>query len=228
MYKFCIKMSEYQRYYSVGILDDLHNYFPAILYSHQFDDNELVSYIRSQARNRYDLFTRATNNHNRNREVVQIPGRMIPSRVHVDETHISSGNNDTIRVTYTTANNDEIESTTLHDDSLLNPLATLLTAALYPQTNNMMFPTLRRQTATNFMEPVVVRPTRQQINSGSTIVEVTNNTDNCAICQESLNQDNRQVRRLNACHHMFHDNCIIAWLNGSVRCPTCRHDIREE
>jgi hypothetical protein len=77
------------------------------------------------------------------------------------------------------------------------------------------------------MEPVIVRPTRQQINSGSSIVEVTNNTDNCAICQESLNQDNRQVRRLNACHHMFHDNCISAWLNGSVRCPTCRHDIRE-
>lgn len=211
-------MSEYQRYYNIGILDDLHNYFPNILYSSEFDNNELVSYIRSQARNRFDLFTRAANRHN----------NMPTTRVHVDERHHSTNMNDTIRISYTaTPHNDEIEAIPLQDDSLLNPLATLLTAALYPQTNAMMFPTLRRQPATSFMEPVVVRPTRQQINSGSSIVEVTNNTDNCAICQESLNQDNRQVRRLNACHHMFHDNCINSWLNGSVRCPTCRHDIRE-
>ena len=214
-------MSEYQRYYNIGILDDLHNYFPNILYSSEFDNNDLVSYIRSQARNRFDLFTRATNRHNTS-------NNMPTTRVHVDERHLSTNMNDTIRISYTaTPHNDEIESTPLHDDSLLNPLATLLTAALYPQTNAMMFPTLRRQPATSFMEPVVVRPTRQQINSGSSIVEVTNNTDNCAICQESLNQDNRQVRRFNVCHHMFHDNCISAWLNGSVRCPTCRHDIRE-
>ena len=204
-------MSNYQHYYDITLLDDLHNYFPDILYGHQFDNDRLVSYIRSQARNRFDLFTNATNNHNRrNSNIVQMLGRPIP--------------NDTIRVTYTM---DEAHTEYSQEDNLLNPLINLLTAALHPQSSSMMFPRLSRQEGLNtFMEPVTIHPTQEQINNASSIVEPVNNSDNCAICQDALIQDGRQVRRINTCHHMFHDNCIGTWFNRNVRCPTCRHDIR--
>lgn len=219
-------MSDYENYYNITLLDDLHNYFPDILYSQQFENNPLVSYIRSQARSRFDLFTNAINNHNNNRVVrSEQQSNYTTPRSNVTNAQPPATTRDSIRVTYTL---DEIDNSISlsQEDSLLNPLTTLLTAALYPQTNTMMFPTLRRQPQASFMESVVVRPTREQINNGSSIVEVTNNTDNCAICQDCLNQDGRQVRRLNACHHMFHDSCISTWFNNNVRCPTCRHDIR--
>lgn len=220
-------MSEY---YDIQFLNDLHNYFPEILYGSQFNNNPLVTYIRSQTRNRYDLFTSARNNHNgvtrmtASNYTTPRSETSIPIQTMGSPTTYQQPEN--IRVTYTV---DEIDSyiPSSQEDSLLNPLATLLTAALYPQTNAMMFPNLRRQNASTFMEPVVIRPTQQQINNGSSIVEVTNNSDNCAICQDSLIQDGRQVRRINACHHMFHDNCINTWFNTNVRCPTCRHDIRD-
>ena len=205
-------MSGYENYYNVTLLDDLHNYFPEVLYGSQFDNDTLVSYIRSQARSRFDLFTNGMNRHN---------GSLRPNVT-------TTVPRDTVRVTYTM--NEDIDES--QEDSLLNPLTTFLTAALYPQTSSMLFPQLRRQTNSTFMEPVVVRPTQQQINSGSSIVELTNNSDNsaeiCSICQDSLVQDGRQVRRINTCHHMFHDNCINTWFNNNVRCPTCRHDIRTQ
>jgi len=214
-------MSDYESYYQIRLLDDLHNYFPDILYGRQFDNNPLVAYIRSQAHNRFDLFTRATNNHNRN-VIVNTPTQP-PTQSH--QRIVSSNPNDTIRITYSIDDDEHIPSS--QEDSLLNPLASLITAALYPQTHNMMFPNLRRQTNLNtFMEPITIRPTVEQINNGSSIVEVTNNNDNCAICQDSLIQDGRRVRRLNICQHMFHDNCISTWFTNNVRCPTCRHDIR--
>uniref|UniRef100_A0A6C0D9I0 RING-type domain-containing protein n=1 Tax=viral metagenome TaxID=1070528 RepID=A0A6C0D9I0_9ZZZZ len=207
-------------YYDIQLLEDLHNHFPEILYGSQFDNNPLVIYVRNQARNRYDLFTNARNNH------AGVTRTYTTPRSNVEPVRPAANNvSDTIRITY---NLDEIDNSipSSQEDSLLNPLATLLTAALYPQTNAMMFPTLRRQNTTSFMEPVVVRPTQEQINNGSSIVESLNNSDNCAICQDSLIQDGRQVRRIHACHHMFHDNCVNTWFNNNVRCPTCRHDIR--
>jgi hypothetical protein len=219
MYICILKMPNYENYYGITLLDDLHNYFPDVLYGRQFENDRLVSYIRSQARNRFDLFTNAMNNHNhtnRTNNVIQMTGR--PT---------SHNPMDTIRVTYSIDEEHMEVPTSSQEENILNPLLTLLTAALNPQSSSMMFPTLSRQQGLNtFMEPIVVRPTQQQINNGSTIVELTNNSDNCAICQDTLNQDGRQIRRLNTCHHMFHDTCINTWFNTNVRCPTCRHDIR--
>jgi hypothetical protein len=51
--------SNYETLYGVGLLDDLHNYFPALLYdSSSFGSvRDVLGYIQRQTRNRFDLFS---------------------------------------------------------------------------------------------------------------------------------------------------------------------------
>lgn len=67
-------------------------------------------------------------------------------------------------------------------------------------------------------EPVTVRPTEEQINHA--IIQSDDN-GSCVICQE--NHTDIQLRN---CSHRFHESCIRPWFETSVRCPTCRNDIR--
>jgi len=75
----------------------------------------------------------------------------------------------------------------------------------------------------NFMDPVIISATSQQI-QGS-LVSAPNATGHCSICQEANNGTSVRVRQ---CGHVHHRSCIEEWLAMSVRCPVCRHDIREE
>jgi predicted LPLAT superfamily acyltransferase len=85
---------------------------------------------------------------------------------------------------------------------------------------------LQQTTVQPPMEPVVVRPTEQQISTATTVETVVDEGDMCAICQDTI-AAGTQVRTLNACEHSFHTGCIDAWFRTNVHCPVCRHDIRE-
>jgi hypothetical protein len=192
-------MSNYEEHYNIRIFDELHNYFPEILYGNpnQFRTvTDLINYIRNQVRNRTDLFSNARRNNTR---LVQQVNRVVPSNASAAQT-------DNIRVTF---NMDDTVS--MNDNELFTSLLSYI---------------LRAPPTSNFTDPVIVRPTQAQINAGTTIVSVTNTNELCAICQESLHLENTRVRKINHCSHMFHDNCISTWLNTNVHCPTCRHDIR--
>ena len=77
-----------------------------------------------------------------------------------------------------------------------------------------------------FMDPVLVLPTQTQIRNAIQSIPSNSTTNtNCAICQESILVDGIQLRQ---CHHVYHRECIMAWFQRNVRCPVCRHDIREE
>jgi endogenous inhibitor of DNA gyrase (YacG/DUF329 family) len=79
----------------------------------------------------------------------------------------------------------------------------------------------------NFMDPVVVRPTAQQIMNGSEVTQVTQNYEqNCAICQDPI-EEGQYARILYHCMHPFHRDCIDTWFQSHVTCPTCRHDVRD-
>jgi hypothetical protein len=80
----------------------------------------------------------------------------------------------------------------------------------------------------NFLDqPVEVAPTRTQIEAASAVFQAEQKEDdNCAICQDSMEEE-QQLRRLNHCHHTFHKSCVDTWFRTNVHCPTCRHDIRE-
>ena len=82
-------------------------------------------------------------------------------------------------------------------------------------------------TNNNFMEPVLVRPTQQQIQANTTRITLSEDSpDICAICQDPFSSGSTQ-RMINACHHKFHTQCIDTWFQRNVHCPVCRHDIRD-
>ncbi len=85
-----------------------------------------------------------------------------------------------------------------------------------------------RRAIREFFEPVPVVPTAEQIENSSTVYTYAQEEEdhNCPICQDSITLG-ESIRSLNHCHHFFHQGCIDAWLESSVRCPLCRHDIRE-
>ena len=74
----------------------------------------------------------------------------------------------------------------------------------------------------SFMEPVTVNASVQQIQDA--IQNMTTNEGTCAICQDAITSNGVQIRY---CSHGFHRTCISNWFAMSVRCPVCRHDIRE-
>jgi len=84
----------------------------------------------------------------------------------------------------------------------------------------------------SFLEPVIVRPTNEQIVNASTMFRAGSYEEDelprvCPICQDSI-ETTQVIRRLNHCSHQFHKDCIDTWFQTHVTCPTCRHDIRDQ
>lgn len=110
-------------------------------------------------------------------------------------------------------------------------LLPLLRTLYQPQPNLGNTTTFFRQSfgglpRTAGFQDVVVRPTQEQINAGSTLRTLDiDSTENCAVCQEPMSQG-EDIRQLTGCNHNFHRACIDHWFERSVLCPTCRHDIR--
>ncbi len=80
----------------------------------------------------------------------------------------------------------------------------------------------------NLLTPVIVRPSQDVINQ-ATVLETIQDpppTGICVICQDEYVVGN-SVRRIRHCQHLFHNDCIMQHFDSSVRCPTCRHDIRD-
>lgn len=88
--------------------------------------------------------------------------------------------------------------------------------------NNLTQAVLTLTVPANFSDPVNVTATPQQIQNA--IEHITNTTEHCAICQDSVSSNGVKIRH---CGHVYHHSCLLDWFAVSVRCPVCRHDIRE-
>jgi hypothetical protein len=200
----------YQRHYDDSFLDGFHNYLPEILYGRpeQFGSAApLVSYIQTRIRTELDLFSagqRSFTNNVANRVPLATPQRVRvvaePPPVRQVHRHVDFAGLNLLN---------ELINPPLGNTTVMN---TLFGLAAVPNAN--------------YMEPVVVRPTAAQIAEGTSIVTVDAEDEACAICQEAM-QPGSQARELQVCDHRFHTGCIDTWLQRSVHCPTCRHDIRE-
>lgn len=185
--------------YSIQLLNDLHAYFPDILYRPERFRNiqDLLQYINQVAQvNPYD---RGLTMYNR---------------------HVTTPNQWEM--------NDEIDYDSLHN--ILSNRMVYIPTATNVTNNTSAFSRILRSMLGNSdipdLENVVVRPTTEHITNATTVYRVnTLQDDICTICQDNIQLD--EVRCIRKCHHYFHRTCIDTWLQESVYCPTCRHDIRE-
>jgi len=74
----------------------------------------------------------------------------------------------------------------------------------------------------SFLDPVTVTATAAQV--ASSLEDMETPSGNCAICQDAIVSSGSRIRQ---CGHTYHRECINSWLTMSVRCPVCRHDIRD-
>jgi hypothetical protein len=76
---------------------------------------------------------------------------------------------------------------------------------------------------------VTVRPSQEQINNASRLVRYSDiqnpNSTSCVISLEPFTI-NDNVRQLHHCGHIFFPDQFNQWFSNHVRCPVCRHDIR--
>lgn len=221
----------YQRVYDIHLLDDLHNYFPAVLYEPDrfLSVGQLLSYVRSQARSHFDIFSRESRAH---MNTVNPPGqhvhngRRAPS-VPVRPPPISTAAPRSAAPPLSPTPYSEYIRTYPVQVRYTNPGEDLIQQLINPQNNleSLLHEALHVVFPQN-LESVIVSPSQEQIAAATVIQRVTAENEMCPICQDSV-EVGANVRHLTACGHRFHTGCIDTWFTRNVHCPVCRHDIRE-
>lgn len=103
-----------------------------------------------------------------------------------------------------------------------------------PTANNLfsylLYPSTIRPRDTALFQDVIIRPTQAQIDIASEsfeydgTIELLNTQCPITMCEF---QAGDRVRRIHYCRHSFHEESFLSWFQNHVRCPVCRHDIRE-
>lgn len=263
--------NNYQSIYGVQLVDDLHNYYPDVLYGApgQFRTvDDLLGYIRQRTQQRFDLFSYGrmlatpiqmpavggsgggsvnasppaaaspSPPANANANVAPAaPANVNPVPATPPPTNIQSPS-----VAAAPAPRRQVQRIARHEPPFslfgtaltfgdLDPFGDSILAS-DPLVTNLLSQFLNPRipsAPSNFAAPVVVRPTSAQIEAGSQIITLpgTAEPEVCTICQDTLPHNTNTIRKLRSCGHMFHQTCIDAWFERNVRCPMCRHDIRE-
>uniref|UniRef100_A0A6C0DNG5 RING-type domain-containing protein n=1 Tax=viral metagenome TaxID=1070528 RepID=A0A6C0DNG5_9ZZZZ len=223
----------YQRVYGVGLLDDLHNYFPALLYDQNRFQTlpEAFQYVREQMFSRFQPLE-----HEPSTELPSPPTHLPPpSFAHTapplsyrhPRTRSSARRNDTSRQ----GNPISIESLSFENEieveNNLSSVALLLNLMNQGISQERTSQQRSADAWRAFRSPVLVVPSAADISGNTELVPGSPTlTTICTICQDRMFPA-ETCRRLLPCQHTFHQSCIDQWFEQNVRCPTCRHDIRE-
>lgn len=244
----------YQEVYYYGLLDDLHNFFPAILYQpRRFQTvQDLFTYIHQQMGEHFNTFDRARNAYERQHGFQTVPigpnglrATIVPPPIRPTQPTQPQGPRVTTGFTTETIDLTPLFTTNLRRQTTGGGLGARLPGGdLEEITTEFGIPTMLGGAAggggildqlanllTRAAEPVVVAPTPQQIERATTIrvPYSTEDSVSCAICQDPLEPETEvlPLREIIHCEHVFHQTCIDRWFQRNVRCPVCRFDIRD-
>jgi hypothetical protein len=236
--------ANYEVVYNVGLLDDLHNYFPALLYEHNRFQSlaNVFHYVRHQMNQRFNLYSygaRLASAQPTTRPEVEIPTVILTPQMRpmattvrpvtpiVPATPVTPAPQPRTAPLRAQATTDEL-ITNLQAANLLLGLLGTGADLTPPARGGMIRQTPAAELWAQFRQPVVVRPSVEVIASATERL-VGNDLPAgtvCTICQDTIVGD-APARRLRVCQHSYHEGCIDQWFERSVFCPTCRHDIRE-
>lgn len=228
-----------QNIYSVQLLNDLHTYFPELLYNFRRFQNvqDVLGYVRAVSEispyerglQQYRIRQRARQGVMPVNRFTNISNPIIPGT----STVIPNTSSDTfIQSTTATSNLSSVPTRirlntdrTNVMDSFLGGLSIILGSA-NGGIMTMNEQAVEEQLQSFLSQSVPVYPTAREIeNASTTFITTEQQDDNCAICQDVI-ESNQSVRCLTYCNHHFHQICIDTWLQRNVHCPSCRHDIR--
>ena len=210
---------DYVSVYGVGLLDDIHNYFPELLYDTGRFQNvaNVFSYVRNQLDTRFNLF--------RHGAALYAGSQQTPFTQSRQTTNVPPP---TVPFSYVSPR----ATRNANDIAAANLLLGFLRMSTEDDLSNYIQIPARTTgvtaTAGNaWTDPIIVRPTAQAIAAGTEPVLGSSLAENtgCAICQDTIIPTD-PARRLVACGHVYHRGCIDEWFRRSVYCPSCRHDIR--
>ena len=241
--------------FTIKLIEDLHTYFPDLLYNSERFGNvqDVLKYIQQRTREHYNVFDRRRHEYRNNMDlsgntVIQ-PAEPIVQRQAVPASAATSAAAATSASVTTPITpqpapryivtdlppvpNIRVRSTSpvlryyggRSQNSLLNIFGGTTRNLFDEFGSGDLLSTLLNNT---LMDPVIIHPTEAQIAAATTLIDSSGiSTDTvCSICQEDM-EDGGPFRRINACHHIFHQSCIDTWFRQSVTCPTCRNDIRD-
>ncbi len=188
---------DYQTVYGVGLLDDLHNYFPKILYRPQefVTVPDLLAYVQQNTMRRFNLFENGNRMYQQSRPSYSSVARFPINSMHVNRVHSANGSSAAI--------------------DLSTLLRTLLVQPSAPLANSFNDPVI-----VHASQDIIENASSQE-----TLEEDSEN--NCAICQDSMRQGELVRKLTVCSHQFHKSCVDNWLLNQSVYCPTCRHDIRQ-
>jgi len=210
--------------YRIQLLNDLHTYFPELLYNHQRfrTTSDVLGYINTIARSNgnyqpdpYGYYSRM---HRYDQEDAKEYRQEYRQEYQYDRRQRARPN---IPVPPSPDISVDDEPSIVFAYRSYMPLGNNL-SSLFSQLVGDSF----SQQLHDLLEDVPIIPTDEQLRNNTTVVTLTEDkSDNCAICQDPLLKD-QETRTINHCHHMFHQTCIDPWFQRNIHCPNCRHDIR--
>jgi hypothetical protein len=229
--------------YGIGLLDDVHNILPEILYdTAMFPRNQLVTFVQTRVRTlfeeeyirnrtQYRLFQQSRRS--------SLPPPPPPPPLQPLQQPLQQHQVPIVTATTTVTTTSEEEDNII--SSFLELFGTLATTgqATHRSPRESQQGSRRfvrrgqglqpRPNPQGFMDPVPVHPTSADLERATILSSIEPPAEEiCTICQShNVPPSSPQWRIIRHCGHRFHRSCIDQWFETHVRCPNCQHDIRD-
>jgi hypothetical protein len=211
--------------YGVGFIDDIHNFFPEILYDTGLFQTPFVGFIQRRVESLFE------EDYNRNRTQYRMFQQARRRRDAGILTPASSLVGPTMIPLATVAAELERAASVPVGSPAPARQVTPWNQTVHTAMGDIgsLFAVLGIQQLQTQMEEQSEIPTEAQIESASILTSLEPPSDvECSICQDHSGPNNQtEWRILRHCNHQFHRLCIDTWFQRNAHCPVCRHDIRQ-
>lgn len=237
----------FENVYGFGFLDEVHNFFPELLYDEGLFPSETVRWMRHRVNNLFpSVFVRQQNMYNLYSAEPRLRSYVQWHREHIHTPVLAAPPPPRAAGAAAAAETAETPAggagvSRRRQAVVAQDLSGARTRRVQPQTQ---MPALFTSLLWDIREPlgaefsdlfttfniplvdVSVAPTGAQVESASALRSATSIPEdvNCSICQER--GDESISWRVLHCGHMYHRECVDRWFVSHTQCPICRADVR--